>query len=307
MGKADLLSSFSSEWIKYDNYEYREDNGGNLYICPTKGAKISFYKAFDVRGEMLPDILNIGRMIKDEKALETGRKSLMDMVLVFVRKYGLLVLMNYFPFNERFLNQNKVLLPEGNMISQKELLSAKEYVQKFIPFATPDTFEIRSGNNGAVAINHKDEIPVTLFIEKPLPFEIMFSRHYCEKFDWIATYAGEIYDYFSLINAFYKDRPYADAQKFRDVCKSLIDTFSAQGMSFNLKLHEKAKIEWDFNSLRAAIDTIFGFMIGSGEDCPVKVCKHDGVIFYAKNPKAEFCSPQCRNQFNVYKSRGKKE
>ena len=33
--------------------------------------------------------------------------------------------------------------------------------------------------------------------------------------------------------------------------------------------------------------------------------KHCGEPFYGKNPKTEFCSPQCRNRFNVYKSRRK--
>ena len=41
------------------------------------------------------------------------------------------------------------------------------------------------------------------------------------------------------------------------------------------------------------------------EKNPLKICKHCGKVFYAKNPKAEYCSPQCRNQANVYKSREK--
>jgi hypothetical protein len=48
----------------------------------------------------------------------------------------------------------------------------------------------------------------------------------------------------------------------------------------------------------------FGFMLCS-EQNSIKICKHCGKVFYAKNPKAEYDSSQCRNQANVYKSRNK--
>ena len=37
----------------------------------------------------------------------------------------------------------------------------------------------------------------------------------------------------------------------------------------------------------------------------VKMCKHCGKSFSSDNLKAEYCSLQCRNQVNVYKSRAK--
>ena len=37
----------------------------------------------------------------------------------------------------------------------------------------------------------------------------------------------------------------------------------------------------------------------------VKMCKHCGKPFSSENLKSEYCSPQCRNQANVYKSRAK--
>lgn len=57
-------------------------------------------------------------------------------------------------------------------------------------------------------------------------------------------------------------------------------------------------------SLKKAIDMAFGFMLCS-EKNPIRICKHCGKVFYAKNPKAEYDSSQCRNQANVYKSRNK--
>lgn len=52
------------------------------------------------------------------------------------------------------------------------------------------------------------------------------------------------------------------------------------------------------------IECTNGFMLCS-EKNPLRICKHCGKVFYAKNPKAEYDSSQCRNQANVYKSRNK--
>ena len=57
-------------------------------------------------------------------------------------------------------------------------------------------------------------------------------------------------------------------------------------------------------TVKQAIDMAFGFMLCS-EKNPLRICKHCGKVFYAKNPKAEYDSSQCRNQANVYKSRNK--
>lgn len=63
-------------------------------------------------------------------------------------------------------------------------------------------------------------------------------------------------------------------------------------------------LEWNFNSLKLAIDTMFA-LNETSERKTVKMCKHCGKPFSSQNIKAEYCSPQCRNQANVYKSRGK--
>ncbi|MCI8486941.1 MAG: hypothetical protein HFJ20_07835 [Clostridia bacterium] len=60
----------------------------------------------------------------------------------------------------------------------------------------------------------------------------------------------------------------------------------------------------NFNSLKLAIDTMFA-LNETSERKTVKMCKHCGKPFASDNLKAEYCSPQCRNQANVYKSRAK--
>lgn len=42
------------------------------------------------------------------------------------------------------------------------------------------------------------------------------------------------------------------------------------------------------------------------ENSSLKVCKHCGKAFVATRSNMEFDTPQCENQYNVYKSRAKK-
>ena len=52
------------------------------------------------------------------------------------------------------------------------------------------------------------------------------------------------------------------------------------------------------------LQMMFSFML-TDRDSTLKACKHRNKIFAASRPNAEFCSPQCQNRYNVYKSRGK--
>jgi len=63
-------------------------------------------------------------------------------------------------------------------------------------------------------------------------------------------------------------------------------------------------IEWQTKSLSASIELAYTLLL-CGKERTIGVCKHCGLPFYTKNPKAEFCSPPCRNKYNVYKSRAK--
>ena len=50
---------------------------------------------------------------------------------------------------------------------------------------------------------------------------------------------------------------------------------------------------------------MFSFMLTDSEN-PIKLCRHCTKAFVASRPSAVFCSPQCKNKHNVYKSRAKK-
>ena len=61
---------------------------------------------------------------------------------------------------------------------------------------------------------------------------------------------------------------------------------------------------WDFHSLLLGIQMMLSFML-TDEHNPMRVCKKCSKFFVASRPSAVFCSPRCKNQYNVYKNRAK--
>lgn len=59
-----------------------------------------------------------------------------------------------------------------------------------------------------------------------------------------------------------------------------------------------------FNSLVSALDVILLVKI-CDKNQPLRMCKHCEKLFIAENVRTEYCSHQCRNKANVYKSRDK--
>ena len=57
--------------------------------------------------------------------------------------------------------------------------------------------------------------------------------------------------------------------------------------------------------LSLGIQMMFSFLLVDGEK-PLRLCKHCQKVFLSSRSNSAFCSPRCKNQYNVYKSRGKK-
>jgi len=85
-----------------------------------------------------------------------------------------------------------------------------------------------------------------------------------------------------------------------------VHEFNTADVSARVELVDnKPTIVWQTPDLRAAVEVAYALLVS--ESIPrLKYCKHCGKAFWGNNPKTEFCSSQCRNQFNVYKSRRRK-
>lgn len=92
----------------------------------------------------------------------------------------------------------------------------------------------------------------------------------------------------------------------RNVYRKGMECFGGIAPTYHIELLDKPTIVWDFHSLMLAIQMMFSFMI-TDENSTLKLCKHCGKIFVASRSNVQFCSPQCKNQHNVYKCRAKRE
>jgi len=72
--------------------------------------------------------------------------------------------------------------------------------------------------------------------------------------------------------------------------------------TYRIALLEKPTIAWDFHSLLLDIQMMFSFTL-TDEKNPLRACRHCQMAYIAGHPNAAFCSPRCKNQFNVYKTR----
>ena len=69
-------------------------------------------------------------------------------------------------------------------------------------------------------------------------------------------------------------------------------------------LEAEGNILMIFHSLLLGIQMMFSFMLVDDEQ-PLRLCKHCHKVFLGSRSNAAFCSPRCKNQYNVYKSREK--
>ena len=63
---------------------------------------------------------------------------------------------------------------------------------------------------------------------------------------------------------------------------------------------------WGFFSLMNVIQMLLSFMLVDEEN-QLRMCKHCDKVFVGTRSNAAFCSPTCKNRYNVYKSRERKE
>ncbi len=282
-------------YMRYGNYEGKY-KGKEQYLVPNPNAIINIRDLYDMFSKMdsiLVDLLNMGRMCLEDDDERTKFAS----AYFFVKQYGLLGFMVDIPINTDFMLMDEVTLKEDNLISKNCVMKTKDYFELFFPFATNDQMSY-TVTNGKVVIESTFYLQEMLQ-QSSLNDQLIYSNFYCEKVDWIVEYAKRMYSIFKKIF----DKQNNAIQEFNieeDVIK-----YYFSGVPYKINMYgKKPEISWQPNSLKQAIDLSFGFMLCS-EKNPLKICKHCGKVFYAKNPKAEYCSPQCRNQANVYKSREK--
>lgn len=290
---------FKTFWFRYDSYEMKEIEEKH-YITPKENSKVVMYDPFDFSDDILVDILNVGRFV-EKNDIEDAIKNIME----FVEKYGLLGELTYLPLNTDIVKQSKVYLPAGNLVSNRETLPADEYIELFLKCKKKQKVVIKKNAKGEILeLSVENEMNPLAIIDRPAEYAVVFSRAYSECLVWIMHYARTLYLIFEAIENYSKAQDAYTRQRYDTRIKEFNPSKIACKILMGENKEDKPVIEWNFNSLKLAIDTMFA-LNETTERKTVKMCKHCGKPFSSENLKAEYCSPQCRNQANVYKSRAK--
>lgn len=136
--------------------------------------------------------------------------------------------------------------------------------------------------------------------DKPMAVNMSFQREYAELYEWIKQQFIDLAFNFLTSVIFYED--YDDmTPDQRLLMQEGMTAFGGIAPTYRIALLDKPTIIWDFHALMLGVQMMFSFMLTDSE-----LCKHCAKAFVASRPSAVFCSPQCKNKHNVYKSRAKK-
>ena len=288
----------SSYWVKYDDYEIVKSDAGIKYIKPKDNAKPIVYDPLKDAEALVVDALNVGMLQmsgKDSKIIQTA-------LLDFVHKYGLIGFMTALPTTPKFIEYKAVYLPKNHFIKE-ETMTTEDFLSLFFPFKQLDfhkkgkesTWEI-SGDNDIIALS-------MTFMNEPQAMNMSFQRDYCENYEWLLTHFKDLA--FTLVTSYLYYEDFEDSDELtKELYQKGMAAFGSVAPTYHIALYDKPTIVWDFHSLALGIQMMFSFIL-TDEKKPLRVCRQCEKAFIAPHPKSVFCTPQCKNQHNVYKSRNK--
>jgi hypothetical protein len=299
--KIHLIGSFATDWIRYGDYEYKSDPEGNLYIKPKEDAAFSMYNPFDVAEALLIDFLKLGKASRDYSKNKSagGYEELKRLALLHAKKYGLLGLISASTHNRDVIGDKDILIMEKNHIGIREKsLDSKAYMRLFTPFAEEDDLSIRYYRNSAYLVKSEDS--PKFYGKRPPVTDLIFSKFYAERLDWIVDFARMLSEHFSQLLVYR-----ASAGYLTENVTILADAFKASKIGFTINQLEKTMISWDFDSLKTALETIYAFAV-TDENILLSRCSNCGDFYIALSDREKYCGPACRNRANVQKSRRRK-
>ena len=182
-------------------------------------------------------------------------------------------------------------------------MATDKYLSLFYPFDQLDL--VKKGIESTWNVSgDRTMIALTMtFMDEPMAKNMSFQREYAEPYEWVAQ---QFKDWaFTLTTAFfyYNDYDFMGEDE-RGLHRKAMAAFGGIAPTYHIELLDKPTIYWDFHSLLLGIQMMFSFMLVDGEQ-PLRLCKHCQKVFLGSRSNAAFCSPRCKNQYNVYKSRGK--
>ena len=175
----DIFQNSSSNWVRYNKYEWRTSADGKCYITPAADAKPSIYNPIKDYEKLVLTAINIGTTAMN-KASESELK---EAIMGFVSEYGMLGLMTALPTTPDFITYEAVYLPKNHFIKE-ENISTERYLSCFFPF---DKIDFRKKGSESCWNTDSPEMMALIMTMKNKPQAVMmsFQREYAESYNWL--------------------------------------------------------------------------------------------------------------------------
>lgn len=294
----DLFAQSRSHWVRYDRYEIKTGKDGRRYIKPEKTAKPDVYNPLKEASDMVLEALNVGMLMMAQKPEAEVEKA----ILAFVTHYGLLGLMTALPTTPSFMDYEAVYLPKNHFIKE-EAMETEDYLALFYPFDSLDLVKQGVESNWNVS-GDRTMIALTMtFMDEPMAKNMSFQREYAEPYDWVAQQLKDWAFTLSTSILYYNDHDRIDDDT-RSLYRKAMAAFGGIAPTYHIELLDRPTLYWDFHSLLLGIQMMFSYMLVD-DASPLRICRQCQKVFLGSRANSAFCSPRCKNQFNVYKSRAK--
>ena len=289
----------NSTWVRYSEYEWKQAKNGKLYLTACADAKPTIYDPLKEYQQLVLDALYIGRLGMKQEQDDT---EIQAEIKAFAEKYGLFGLMTALPTTPSFMDYEAVYLPKNRFI-KKETMSTEEYLALFFPF---DKLDVVKRSVESLWNIEGDNMMMALAMtmsDRPMAVNMSFQRQYSESYEWMKQIFTDWAFNATTVFLYYNDYDKLD-EDYKQLMRQSIRAFDGNAPSYHIELHKQPTLVWDFHSLLLGIQMMLSFML-TDKNNPMRVCKKCSKFFVASRPSAVFCSPRCKNQYNVYKNRAK--
>ncbi len=249
--------------------------------------------------QLVLDALYIGRlgMKQEQDDIEIQAE-----IKAFAEKYGLFGLMTALPTTPSFMDYEAVYLPKNRFI-KNETMSTEDYLNLFFPF---DKLDVVKRSVESLWNIEGDNMMMALAMtmsDRPMAVNMSFQRRYAESYEWMKHVFTDWAFNATTVFLYYNDYDRID-DDYKQLMRQSIRAFDGNAPSYHIELLEQPTLVWDFHSLLLGIQMMLSFML-TDKNNSMRVCKKCSKFFVASRPSAVFCSPRCKNQYNVYKNREK--
>ncbi len=294
-----MFEHSNSTWVRYSEYEWKQDKNGKQYLTACADAQPTIYDPLKEYQQLVLDALHIGRLGMRQEQDDTEIQS---EIKAFAEKYGLFGLMTALPTTPSFMDYEAVYLPKNHFI-KKETMSTEDYLNLFFPF---DKLDVVKRSVESLWNIEGDNMMMALAMtmsDRQMAVNMSFQRQYAESYEWMKQVFTDWAFNATTVFLYYNDYDKLD-EDYKQLMRQSIRAFDGNAPSYHIELLEQPTLVWDFHSLLLGIQMMLSFML-TDKNNPMRVCKKSSKFFVASRPSAVFCSPRCKNQYNVYKNRAK--